>query len=120
VRGDCDQPGRGERPEHAEREDRHRGNAEAPPADVQTAVEEDDDERHDADALDRDDRDRVVQPWCEVRGGRGGEQEERGARNRQPFGDRAAEERQREARRDHEDDLPEVGDLRQRMPATTG
>ena len=57
VRGDRDQTGRGEGPDQAERQDRAGGRAEAAPADVEAAVEEDHDERDDADPLDGDERD---------------------------------------------------------------
>ena len=70
------------------------------------AVEEDHDQRDDADPLDGHDRDRVPERGKEVGGRRGGEQEERRARDpRRRSAEHAAEEREREARRDDEDDL---------------
>ena len=115
VRGGRDQRGRGERPEDAEREDRHRRAAEAAPADVEAALEEDHDQRDDADPLDGDEGDRVAEPRHEVGDHRRGDEEERGARDRQPFGDRAAVQRQRDPAGDDEHDQAEVWDLRHRV-----
>ena len=115
VRGGRDQRGRGERPEDAEREDRRRRAAEATPADVEPALEEDHDQRDDADPLDGDEGDLVVDPRHEVGDHRRGDEEERSARDRQPFGDRPAVQRQRDPAGDDEYDQTEVWDLRHRV-----
>ena len=115
VRGERDQRGRGERPQDPEREDRHGRTAEAAPADVEAAFEEDHDQRDDADPLDGDEGDLVADPRHEFGDRRRSDEEERGARDRQPFRDRAAEQRQRDPAGDDEDDHAEVWDLRHRV-----
>ena len=57
----------------------------------------------------------VADPRHEVGDDRRGDEEERRARDRQPLGDRAAEQRQRDPGRDDEDDHAEVWDLRHRV-----
>ncbi len=89
--------------------------AEAAPADVEAALEEDHDQRDDADPLDGDEGDLVVDPRHEVGDHRRGDEEERRARDRQPFGDRTAVQRQRDPAGDDEHDQTEVWDLRHRV-----
>ena len=85
--------------------------AEAPPADVHAAVEEDDDQRDDADPLDLLDRQRVGERREEVRRDGRGEQEERRRRDREVRGQLARDDRQRDAAGDDQDDRPEGADL---------
>ncbi len=115
VRGGRDQRGRGERPEDTEREDRHGGAAELAPADVEAALEEDHDQGDDADPLDGDEGDLVVDPRHEVGDHRRGDEEERCTGDRQPFGDCTAVQGQRDPAGDHEHDQAEVWDLRHRV-----
>ncbi len=101
----------GERADDAENEDRSGGAPKAADADVESAVEEDDDERDDADALDGLDGQGVAQRFH----GRGeearGDEEERGVGERDPVGDTGSENGQEHASGDDEDDDSEVGDL---------
>jgi hypothetical protein len=57
VRRHCHQPGGRERAHEAERDDLERRGAEAAPPDVQAAVEQDHDQRNDADPFNLTDRD---------------------------------------------------------------
>ena len=98
VRRDRDQTGGREGAEHAEREDRDDRAAEAPPADVHAAVEEDHDQGDHGEPLDGHERDRIPEPREQVRCDCGCDEEERGARDRDPLEDASPEEREREAR----------------------
>ena len=106
--------GGGERPRDPERRDRQRSPAESPPADVHAAVEEDDDQGHDADPLDVVDRDHGGEPREEVRGERRSEQEERGRRHREALRELVRPERREEAGRHDQDDRPEFVELAHR------
>ena len=109
--GECDQPGRGEGAEDAQRHDRDERHRRLAPADVHAAVEEDHDHRDDADPFDGDEGHRLAERRCDVGSDRGGEEEDGCARNRQALGDRASEQREREAGGDDQDDLTEICDL---------
>jgi len=78
VSAESDQPRGGERAEDAQKRDRDSRSAEVTPPNLHAAVEEDDDQRDDADALDGSDRDVVGESWKEVRRKRGREEEDRG------------------------------------------
>jgi hypothetical protein len=97
--------------ENPEREDLAAGSPEAAPADLHPPVEEDHDQRHDRDALDREDRDAVVDLRPEVGDGGGGEQEDPGRRHGEPGRERGGEDRERERSGHDEKDAREVCDL---------
>ncbi len=112
VRGERHEPGGEEGSDDAERENRDRRAAEAPEPDVQAAVEEDHDQRDDADALDGLDRERVAH-----RLGRARRASPAPSRKSAAFGTeirsatRMREHGEKHARRDDEDDRAEIGDL---------
>ena len=111
VGDDGDEAGGREGAEQADREDRSRRGAEPPPADVDAAVEEDDDQCHDRDPLDGLDRHRLVHARPDVGDDCGSEQEDRRRRHRNAFSQRRRERRERETRGHDQNDGAEVVDL---------
>ena len=112
---DRDEPGGRERAEHTDGQDRPERLPEAAVADVEPAVEEDDDQRDDRDALDVQDRQLVLQRVRRL-GERHRTDEDHGRiGEREAVREAHAEQRGEHDRRHHEDDQPEVRDLRHRQ-----
>ena len=108
VRRERDDPRGRECPEHAEQQHGHAGRAQAAQSDARAAVEEDDDERDDADPLDGPDRE-LAERGEDVREHGRGEQEERRARQPDALADAGSRATaSAKARRDEEHDQPEV------------
>ena len=100
MRGDGDERRGQERPDDAEHRDRVDRAAEATPADVHAAVEQDHDQRDDPDALDGRDVDPELRE--DVRRDRGGDQQQRRRRDRQPLRELERREREQDRDGDHE------------------
>ena len=106
MRREGDHPGGGERPGQPEEQHRHDRRPQPAKADPRAAVEEDHDERHDADPLDGPDLE-LAERREDVREHRRGQQEECGARQADTLADPAGQDRERKGRRDEEHDQPE-------------
>jgi hypothetical protein len=100
-----------ERAENPKGEDRRSGRTEAPPANVDAAIEENDDQSNHRDPLDRPDRHRLVHARPDIRDRRGAEQKERRRRHRNTLGQLRRQDGEREARCNEENDAGEVADL---------
>ena len=107
VRDDGNDPGRCERPEHAEREDRHRRDPESAPADESPAVEEDDDQGDDGDPLDFKDRKALRELREDVGCDGGQEQEHRRLRHREALVQLRREQSEEQTACKDENDRPE-------------
>ena len=111
MRGERDESPGDECPDDAERENGLRRAAKARQPDVESAVEEDDDESDYPDPLDRLDGQRVAKRVGRRREQTRRDEEERGVGKRDPVGKPHAEHGEEDARRDEEDNSAEVGDL---------
>jgi hypothetical protein len=87
--------------------------AEPPPADVHPAVEQDDHQRHRHHPLDGGDR-QLTQRWHEVRGQRGGEQEDRRCWDPDQFADPVGQHRRGDGDGNDQHEQREVFDIAHR------
>jgi hypothetical protein len=117
MRRHGDDSGGRERPEDAEAEDRDGCDAKATPPDQRAAVEENHDQRDDADPLHLLDREALRKLGEDVGGDRREQQEERGLGYREALAQLRRNQRKQQPARDYEDDCPEDDDFVDVWPA---
>ena len=88
MRGDRHDPGGGKRADNSQNGDLGSRSSKARTADVQAAIEENDDQRGRCDPLHVLERDDIAEPREHVREGRCDKKEHRGDRNQDPLGDK--------------------------------